>query len=112
MPATRRSSSSRKHFTKWRCRSSRRANGLRWIRVAAQANGSGDDTVDLSDVAGKACLVTGASRGIGAAVARALGECRAKVAVHYRSGKIEAEAVAAGIERSGGAARLLQADIA
>jgi len=68
--------------------------------------------VDLSDVAGKACLVTGASRGIGAAVARALGECRAKVAVHYRSGKIEAEAVAAGIERSGGAARLLQADIA
>jgi 3-oxoacyl-[acyl-carrier protein] reductase len=68
--------------------------------------------VDLSDVAGKVCLVTGASRGIGAAVARGLGECRAKVAVHYRSGKGEAEAVAADIARRGGAARTLHADIA
>jgi 3-oxoacyl-[acyl-carrier protein] reductase len=68
--------------------------------------------VDLSDVAGKVCLVTGASRGIGAAVARGLGECKARVAVHYRSGKNEAASVAADIERSGGVARTLQANIA
>jgi 3-oxoacyl-[acyl-carrier protein] reductase len=67
--------------------------------------------VDFSELAGKVCLVTGASRGIGAAVARGLGECKAKVVVHYRSGKAEADAVAADIERSGGAALTVAADI-
>ncbi len=36
------------------------------------------------DLKGKACLVTGASRGIGAAVARALGRCGAHVGVRYQ----------------------------
>jgi 3-oxoacyl-[acyl-carrier protein] reductase len=64
------------------------------------------------DIAGKVCLVTGASRGIGAAVARGLGTCGAHVAVHYRSGRTEAEQVAAEVERSGGTALLVQGDIA
>ena len=61
---------------------------------------------------GRVAVITGASRGIGAAVARGLGACGAKVAVHYRSGRAEAEQVAADIERAGGAAHLVQADIA
>ena len=65
-----------------------------------------------SEISGKVCLVTGASRGIGAAVARGLGACGASVAVHYRSGRTEAEQVAAEIERSGGTALLVQGDIA
>ncbi len=63
------------------------------------------------EITGKVCLVTGASRGIGAALARGLGANGASVAVHYRSGRAEAEAVAAEVER-GGKALLLQGDIA
>ena len=64
------------------------------------------------ELTGKVCLVTGASRGIGAAVARGLGACGANIAVHYRSGRAEAEHVAADIERSGGKALLIAGDIA
>jgi 3-oxoacyl-[acyl-carrier protein] reductase len=68
--------------------------------------------VIANEIAGKVCLVTGASRGIGAAVAHGLGTCGASVMVHYRSGRLEAEAVAAAIEREGGSARIVQGDIA
>jgi len=60
---------------------------------------------------GKVCLVTGASRGIGAAAARGLGACGAKVAVHYRSGKTEAEGIAADIAKSGGEAVVVHGDV-
>src|SRR6266403_1664001 len=49
----------------------------------------------IPDLAGKVFLVTGASSGIGAAVARALGAQRARVAVHYFSGEAGARAVVA-----------------
>ena len=57
--------------------------------------------MQFEDLKGKACLVTGASRGIGAAVARGLGRSGAHVAVHYRSGQKEAEALAADIAAGG-----------
>jgi len=56
---------------------------------------------------GKNALVTGGSRGIGAAIARELAAAGATVVVGYRSGKEEAEAVAGEI---GG--RAVQADVA
>jgi len=55
---------------------------------------------------GKLALVTGASRGIGRAIAMELGRAGAEVVVGYRSGREEAEAVAAEI---GG--RAVQADV-
>ena len=67
--------------------------------------------IDYFELAGKVCLVTGASRGIGAAAARGLGACGAKVAVHYRSGKSEAEGVVADIGKSGGEAMLVAGDV-
>src|SRR5216684_4516400 len=64
-----------------------------------------------SDLKGKACLITGSSRGIGAAVARGLGVCGAHVAVHYNNGREEAEAVAADIARASGKAIVLHGDV-
>ena len=66
----------------------------------------------IDDLEGQACLVTGASRGIGAAVARGLGAAGMRVVVHYRSGEAEARAVVAAIEGAGGQAFALQGDIA
>jgi 3-oxoacyl-[acyl-carrier protein] reductase len=65
-----------------------------------------------SDLRGKACLVTGSSRGIGAAVARGFGENGMRVAVHYLGARDEAEQVRSDIAAAGGEAIVLQGDIA
>ena len=49
----------------------------------------------FASLEGKVALVTGGSRGIGAAISRELGQAGARVAVNYRSGREAAEAVAA-----------------
>lgn len=66
----------------------------------------------LDDLKGKAVLVTGASTGIGAAVARGFGACGADVAVHYNRNRGPAEAVATDIRATGARAELFGADIA
>jgi 3-oxoacyl-[acyl-carrier protein] reductase len=63
-------------------------------------------TAGFCSLEGKLALVTGASKGIGRAIALELGSAGASVVVGYRSGKDEAEAVAAEI---GG--RAVQADV-
>ncbi|TBN10616.1 SDR family oxidoreductase [Agrobacterium cavarae] len=63
---------------------------------------------DLND---RAVLVTGASTGIGAAVAKALAVQGAKVAVHYNESAAAAEAVLADIRHAGGEAILIQGDV-
>jgi 3-oxoacyl-[acyl-carrier protein] reductase len=60
---------------------------------------------------GKTALVTGASKGIGAGIARALGAQGATVIVNYASSRREAEAVVADIASNGGSALAVQADM-
>jgi 3-oxoacyl-[acyl-carrier protein] reductase len=62
-------------------------------------------------VNGGCALVTGASRGIGAAIARALGGDGRPVGLNYRSDRDGAERVAREIERAGGQALPVQADL-
>ena len=61
---------------------------------------------------GKTALVTGASRGIGRAVALRLAEEGARVAINYAGNVKAAEEVKASVEAAGGTAILCQADIA
>jgi NAD(P)-dependent dehydrogenase (short-subunit alcohol dehydrogenase family) len=57
-------------------------------------------------------IVTGASRGIGAAIAKLASERGFSVAVNFASGKAEATAIVEQIVSSGGHARAIQADVA
>jgi 3-oxoacyl-[acyl-carrier protein] reductase len=65
----------------------------------------------MKDLTGKVALITGASRGIGAAVAQLLAERGADIVINYRSKGSRAEEVAAKIIANGGKAILAQADI-
>ena len=65
----------------------------------------------MTDLAGRVALVTGASRGIGRAIALALGEAGAAVAVNYVERAADAEAVAGAIRQAGHAALAVKADV-
>jgi 3-oxoacyl-[acyl-carrier protein] reductase len=64
-----------------------------------------------AQLARRVALVTGASRGIGRAIALALGRAGAPVAVNYRVRAAEAEEAAAAIRQAGGRAIAVQADV-
>jgi 3-oxoacyl-[acyl-carrier protein] reductase len=74
---------------------------------AAQTNSASS----TGRLAGKVTIVTGSSRGIGAAIAKQLAAEGAIVAVNYANGAQAAQAVVDEIQRAGGQAHAFQADV-
>lgn len=66
----------------------------------------------MSDLKGKVAVVTGASKGIGAGIARELGTAGAAVVVNYASSKEGAEQVVKEINSKGGRAIAVQGNVA
>lgn len=62
-------------------------------------------------LAGKVSLVTGASRGLGATIARTLARQGASVAIHYHRAQQAAQTLCAEVTAAGGAALIVQADL-
>lgn len=65
----------------------------------------------MTDLSGRVALVTGASRGIGRAIALGLADAGAAVAVNYRTRADAAEEVVAAIHDGGGRATAIRADV-
>src|SRR5438105_559648 len=72
----------------------------------AQVNGT-----TQKRLAGKVAIVTGSSRGIGRAIAKALAAEGASMAVHYCRGREQADELAAEFERGGSRVGVFQADV-
>ncbi len=72
---------------------------------------SAPPVASLLDLSGKTAIVTGASGGIGAGIARRFGEAGANVVCHYNSNRESAEKVAEAIRSTGGKAAACQADV-
>jgi 3-oxoacyl-[acyl-carrier protein] reductase len=66
----------------------------------------------MSDLTGKVAVVTGASKGIGAGIARSLAAAGAAVVVNYASDGTGADRVVANITAKGGKAIAVKADVA
>ena len=65
----------------------------------------------MSKLTGKVAIVTGASKGIGAAIAKSLAAAGASVVVNYASSKTGAETVVAEIDAAGGKAVAVHGDV-
>ncbi|HLH12087.1 MAG TPA: glucose 1-dehydrogenase [Methylovirgula sp.] len=66
----------------------------------------------MSELTGKVAIVTGASKGIGAAIAKHLAAAGASVVVNYASSHVDADKVVAEIAAKGGKAIAVQGDVA
>jgi 3-oxoacyl-[acyl-carrier protein] reductase len=66
----------------------------------------------MSHLKDEVAVVTGASKGIGAAIAKRLSEAGAAVVVNYSSGKEDADRVVGNIKANGGKAIAIKGDVA
>ncbi|GIL43147.1 hypothetical protein Vafri_975 [Volvox africanus] len=96
----------------------RRLGGNTGCAARTPKSGRGRSAVSVVAMSGDGqavkpvCLVTGASRGIGKAIALALGAQGARVAINYASSAASAEEVAAAVVAAGGEAMVVGANVA
>src|SRR6267142_3820904 len=74
-------------------------------------SGRQERRISMGKLTGKVAMVTGASKGIGAGIAKGLGAAGAKVVVNYASSKEGADRVVAEITGKGGKAIAVQGDM-
>src|SRR6201997_414208 len=89
---------------------SKRRQGTRIMRGAIRTPTEQEQS--MSDLKGKVAIVTGASKGIGAGIAKNLAAAGAAVTVNYASSREGAERVVADIKVSGGKAIAVKGDVA
>jgi 3-oxoacyl-[acyl-carrier protein] reductase len=65
----------------------------------------------MGELSGKVAIVTGASKGIGAAIAQRFADAGAAVAVNYASDRVGADRVVEQIKQDGGKAIAIQANV-
>jgi 3-oxoacyl-[acyl-carrier protein] reductase len=82
-----------------------------WDRLTESVREEQSTEIRMAALQGKTAFVTGASRGIGRAIASALAEAGARVLVHYVRSAEEAESLVADIRAKEGRAEAIQAEL-
>jgi len=82
-----------------------------YIFVMTNKIGSNLNLITMKLLSGKTALITGSSRGIGAATAKLFAEHGANVVVNYANNETSARSVIAEIEQAGGKAFAIKADV-
>src|SRR6201982_3705553 len=83
---------------------------MTWFRLVLTRKEK-DNKMDSKRLAGKGAVVTGASKGIGAEIAKQLAAEGASVVVNYASSKAGADKVVAAVTAAGGKAVAVQGDL-
>jgi 3-oxoacyl-[acyl-carrier protein] reductase len=88
-----------------------RSHSVHGPKNEASVNWDSQQRNTMTTLQNKTALVTGASRGIGRAIASALADAGAHVLVHYNRSAEEAESLVAAIQTKGGRANAISADL-
>ena len=101
-----------KNFIRWPTVRLMMLNGPTFFRAVTEPLTRTPEILAVNDgLRGRIALITGGSRGIGAAISRALAEADAAIAINYREGADQARKLADELVKTGVSAIAVQADV-